>query len=148
LRDRARRWRTVLAWATAAVLLAFIAASPIVRPDFAKNFLAMPFLFFVPLAGLAGLVFLLRRPSRDGVAFTATLPGFAAFLGSAADGLYPTLLPALPGSAHPGLYIYNSASPEGGLRIALAIYLTGMVIVLVYLARIYKVWSGPVGRSY
>jgi cytochrome d ubiquinol oxidase subunit II len=148
LRDRARRWRTSLAWVTAGVLVAFVAASPIVRPDFAKNFLAMPVLVAVPLLGLAGIVILLRRPARDGLAFAGSSLVVGATLGSAAAGLYPTLLPALPGSAHAGLDIYNSASPEGSLRIALAIYIGGMAIVAVYLWKIYRVWRGPAGRVY
>jgi cytochrome bd-type quinol oxidase subunit 2 len=84
---------------------------------------------------------------HDGKAFASSAAIIASILGSAAAGLYPTLLPALPGSAHPGLDIYNASSPEGSLRIALAIYLTGMAIVAVYLIRIYRVWRGET-RTY
>ena len=74
------------------------------------------------------------QPVAESASVVATL------IGSAAAGLYPTLLPALPGSAHPGLDIYNAASPDGSLRIALGIYLVGMGIVVTYLWRIYRVW--------
>jgi cytochrome d ubiquinol oxidase subunit II len=148
LQVRARRWRWALAWATASALAALVVASAIVRPGFANNFLAMPVLFVVPLLGIAGIVTLLRQPARDGVAFAASCLVVGATLGSAAAGLYPTLLPALPGSPHPGLDIYNSASPEGSLRIALGIYIGGMVIVALYLSRIYSVWRGPSTRTY
>ena len=49
-----------------------------------------------------------------------------------------------------GLDIYNAAAPPRSLRIAFAIYLVGMLIVAVYLVRIYRVWRGPiaVGASY
>ena len=65
-----------------------------------------------------------------------------SILGSVAAGLYPTLLPARSGSPHPGLDIYNAAAPEGSLRIALAIYMFGMMLVGVYLANIYRLWRG------
>lgn len=148
LQSRARRFQRVLAWATIAVLVAFVAASFAVRPDFVRNFAQLPVLLLVPAAGAAALAGLLRFSGHDDVkAFISSAAVVAAILGSAAAGLYPTLLPALPGSAHAGLDIYNAASPEGSLRIALAIYLTGMVIVAVYLVRIYRVWRGET-RTY
>jgi cytochrome bd-type quinol oxidase subunit 2 len=72
----------------------------------------------------------------------------AGILAAVAVGLYPTLLPARPGSAHPGLDIYNAASPAGSLRIALGIYLFGMMLVGIYLVNIYKVWRGKVSEVY
>jgi cytochrome d ubiquinol oxidase subunit II len=142
-RQRGRTWRTRLAWMTAATLAAFIAASRLVRPDFTSNFAAQPALLLVPLLGLGGLAVLVRRPARDGVGFLASSTVVASALGSAAAGLYPVLLSARPASAHPALDIYNAAAPDGSLRIALAIYVTGMIIVLVYLRRIYAVWLRP-----
>jgi cytochrome d ubiquinol oxidase subunit II len=144
LQARARRLQRRLAWGTVVVIGAFVAASFFVRPDFTRNFGDMPWLLFVPLAAVAAMVALLRFAGRDDVrAFAASAAVIAATVGSAAAGLYPTLLPALPGSAHAGLDIYNASSPEGSMRIALAIYLVGMVIVAIYLVRIYRVWRGP-----
>ncbi|HOC19240.1 MAG TPA: hypothetical protein PKK95_13280, partial [Vicinamibacterales bacterium] len=74
---------------------------------------------------------------------TATL--IASTLASAAAGLYPRLLPALPGSAHPDLDIYNTASAPGSQAIALGIYLVGMAIVAVYMVNVYRVWRGRLG---
>ena len=54
------------------------------------------------------------------------------------------LLPARPGSAHPGLDIYNAASPAGSLRTALAVYVFGMAIVITYMVNVYRVWRGKV----
>ncbi len=143
LQARARRAQRILTRAAAATLAAFVAASFGVRPDFTHNFTSAPWLAIVPLAGIAGFVALVRYGGReDAKAFAGSVAVVASTLGSAAAGLYPVLLPALPGSAHPGLDIYNTASPEHSLRIALAIYLAGMVIVAIYLARIYRVWRG------
>jgi cytochrome bd-type quinol oxidase subunit 2 len=66
---------------------------------------------------------------------------------SVAAGLYPMLLPARPGSAHPGLDVFNSASPAGSLRIALAVYVFGMVLVAIYLVNIYRIWRGKVSSG-
>jgi cytochrome d ubiquinol oxidase subunit II len=148
LQSRSRRWQRVLAWTTLSVIVAFVAASFAVRPDFVRNFTAMPVLLLVPIAGLAAFVGVIRFGGHDDAkAFASSAAIIASILGSAAAGLYPTLLPALPGSAHAGLDIYNASSPEGSLRTALAIYLTGMAIVSVYLVRIYRVWRGET-RTY
>lgn len=69
----------------------------------------------------------------------------AGIVASVAAGLYPTLLPALPGSAHPGLDIYNAAAPENSLRIAFWIYLFGMTLVVIHLVNIYKGVAGEGG---
>lgn len=148
LQTRARRALRPLVWATLVVIAAFVAASFYVRPDFTRNFGSMPWLAIVPLAGLASIAGLLRFAGRDDVrAFASSAGIIVSLLGSAAAGLYPTLLPALPGSAHAGLDIYNASSPEGSMRIALAIYLVGMLIVAAYLVRIYRVWRGG-GATY
>jgi cytochrome d ubiquinol oxidase subunit II len=68
-------------------------------------------------------------------------------LASVAAGLYPELLPARPGSAHPGLDIHNAASPAGSLRIALGVYLFGMALVVTYTVNVYRVWRGKVKGS-
>lgn len=144
LQSRARRLQRQLGWATTVVIMAFVIASFVARPDFTRNFVSMPWLLVVPLAGLASIAGLLRFAGRDDLrAFTSSAGIIAMLLGSAAAGLYPTLLPALPGSAHTGLDIYNASSPAGSLRVALGIYLVGMLIVGAYLIRIYRVWRGP-----
>jgi cytochrome bd-type quinol oxidase subunit 2 len=65
-------------------------------------------------------------------------------LGSAAAGLFPRLLPSEYGSPIGGLDIYNAASPATSLRLALAIYVIGMAIVIVYLVKVYRIWGGRV----
>ena len=72
----------------------------------------------------------------------------AGILASVAAGLYPRLLPAGPGSAHPGLDIYNAASPEGSLRTALAIYLWGLTLVALYQVTVYRLWRGKARDVY
>jgi cytochrome d ubiquinol oxidase subunit II len=150
LQIRARRWGAGLWWAAVALLAAMVAASFVVRPDFTRNFGAHPWLLVVPLAGLAAALAIpiFQRRLDDLRAFLATAALIALILASVAAGLYPELLPARPGSAHPGLDIYNAASPANSLRIALGIYLFGITLVLIYLVNIYRVWRGKVTEVY
>src|SRR5262245_29235306 len=150
LQRRARRFAAVL-WIPAAVLLAaIVAASFAVRPDFLHNFTARPLLLVFPLAALASLA--MNRAAitlgRDRRAFVASCAYVASVLASVTAGLYPTLLPAAPGSAGPGLDIYNAAAPPGRLKVALAISLVGLAIVSVYLVSVYRIWSGKTSSVY
>ena len=46
------------------------------------------------------------------------------------------------------LTIYNAASPENSLRIALGVYLFGMTLVIVYMVNVYRIWRGKVTSVY
>jgi cytochrome d ubiquinol oxidase subunit II len=145
LRDRARAWQFRLWVLTAVAVVGLVAASFAVRPEFTTNFTAAPLLFVVPGLGVFSLAALPRLIGRDDRrAFLASAGVIASLLGSAAAGLYPRLLPVLPGSPGPALDIYNTAAPEGSLRIALGIYLFGMALVTIYLRRVYRIWRGKV----
>jgi cytochrome d ubiquinol oxidase subunit II len=150
IHERARAFARALWWPAMGLLAAVVAASFAVRPDFTRTFGAYPVLLVVPLATVAaaGAVWHFRARHDDLRAFVAGGVLVAGILASAAAGLYPTLLPARPGSAHPGLDIYNTASPAGSLRIALGIYLFGLALVSVYLVNIYRVWRGKVSEVY
>ena len=146
LQRRARATAAVLWWPAVTLLAAMVAASFVVRPDFTRNFVAHPWLVAFPLVTVAALlvVKVQQRRADDRRAFVAGAVAIAGILASVAAGLYPTLLPALPGSAHPGLDIYNAASPEGSLRIAFAVYLWGLALVVLYQVNAYRVWRGKV----
>ena len=150
LHERARTLASLLWWVAMALLVAMIAASFAVRPDFTRNFLAYPWLAGVPLLAIASAAAIkwFQSTGDDLRAFLAGAVMIAGILGSVAAGLYPTLLPSSPGSPHPGLDIYNAAAPENSLRIALWIYLFGMALVIIYLVNIYRVWRGKVGEVY
>ena len=85
-----------------------------------------------------------QRRKDDRRAFLAGAATIAGVMASVFSGLFPKLLPSLSGRRHPGLDIYNSAAPEGSLRIALWIYVFGMSLVILYLVNIYRVWRGKV----
>jgi cytochrome d ubiquinol oxidase subunit II len=145
LRDRARAWQRRLMAVTLIVVVTLVAASFLVRPEFTTNFLAAPLLLVVPALGVLSLSALPWLVGRDDVrAFLASAGVIASLLLSAAAGLYPRLLPALPGSPGPALDIYNTAAPEGSMRIALGVYVFGMIFVAIYLRRVYRIWRGKV----
>jgi cytochrome d ubiquinol oxidase subunit II len=150
LQARARRFAGVLWWAAMALLAAMVAASFVVRPDFTANFVKHPWLLVAPVitavAAIAIKYFQGRQDDRR--AFAAGSVMIAGVLASVAAGLYPRLLPAGPGSAHPGLDIYNAASPEGSLRTALAIYLWGLALVALYQVIVYRLWRGKARDVY
>jgi cytochrome bd ubiquinol oxidase subunit II len=147
---RARTAAAVTFWIAVLLLATMIGASFVVRPDFTANFVRWPWLLAAPLLviGAAGATYVYQRRGDELRAFLASAAWIGGILLSVAAGLYPMLLPARPGSAHPGLDIFNSASPEGSLRTALAIYLFGMALVTIYLVNIYRIWRGKVGRTY
>jgi cytochrome d ubiquinol oxidase subunit II len=150
LHTRARRFARVLWWPAVALPAAMVAASFVVRPDFTRNFTSSPWLLVFPAAGIAAIaavrVFQSRRDDLQ--AFLSGAVFIAAILASVAAGLYPRLLPSQPGGPHPGLDIYNAASPASSLRIAMGVYLFGMALVMIYLVNIYRVWKGKVGQVY
>ena len=150
LQLRARRFASRL-WPVVALLLAgMVAASFVVRPDFTRNFAERPWMLLAPAAGIAALAWtrVAQRRADDRGAFTGSALTIAATLVSVAAGLYPQLLPARPGSPHPGLDIYNSSSPEGSLKIAMGIYLFGMTLVGIYMVNIYRIWGGKTRSVY
>lgn len=148
LQARARRFASVLWIPSTLFLMAMVGASFVVRPDFTGNFTSHPLLFGFPLAALAALAVNRLAIARrmDKRAFVATSAYIASVLASVAAGLYPVLLPA--SGAGTSLDIYNAAAPPQSLRIAMMMYLTGLVIVSVYLVAVYRVWRGKVGTVY
>jgi cytochrome d ubiquinol oxidase subunit II len=147
---RARAAGTVLFFVALGLLVAMVAASFVVRPDFTANFVLYPWLLAAPLLVLAAAIatHINQHKQRELQAFLSSAALIGGILLSVAAGLYPALLPARAGSAHPGLDIFNSASPAGSLRIALGIYLFGMALVTTYLVNIYRVWRGKVRTTY
>lgn len=149
LQHRARRFASILWWASLALLAAMVGASFVVRPDFTHNFTTHVWPAAVPLLTIAALAAARLFIGRDdGRAFLASSAYIAGILASIAAGLYPMLLPAAAGSASAGLDIYNAAAPRGSLQTALVIYLVGLAIVSVYLVNIYRVWRGKTRPVY
>jgi cytochrome d ubiquinol oxidase subunit II len=150
VQQRSRRFARALWYVAIALLAAVVMASFVVRPDFTRNFTGRPWLAIVPLVatGGAAMIRVYLRRNDDRRAFLACGVLIAGTIASVAAGLYPYLLPARPGSISVGLTIYNAASPENSLRIALGVYLFGMALVIVYMINVYRIWRGKVRSVY
>jgi cytochrome d ubiquinol oxidase subunit II len=150
LQLRARAIVGPLWWMVVVMIVATIGGSVAVRPDFARNFVRWPVLGALPLATVVALTFIhvCWTRAEDTKMFGASAATIVGLLGSAAAGLFPRLLPTLYGSTFDGLDIYNAASPASSLRTALAIYLTGMAIVVIYMVNAYRVWGGKVTQDH
>ena len=144
LQGRAHRAIGPLWWVALALVAAMVVASFVVRPDFASNFTRWPLLLLFPVAGVGAAAWMRLAWARQDRTrtFLASASLIASILASVAAGLFPKLLPSRPGSPHPGLDIYNAASPPGSMTTALAIYVVGMLLVALYLVKIYRVWAG------
>ena len=148
LQLRARRFASVLGIPSATLLIGMVAASFAVRPGFTRNFTDHPLLLLFPLIAVTALAVNRHAVSHglDKRAFIASSAYIAGVIASVAAGLYPVLLPASAGG--PPLDIYNAAAPPQSLRIAMVIYLIGLVIVSIYLVAVYRVWRGKAGAVY
>jgi len=145
LEARALRLARRLAWGVAATTVAVTAASFAVQPLIAAHLSARPWFWVFPLLavlGLGGIVAFLRRadPKKAFLASSAYLLGM---LTSAAFGLYPYVLPALPGGG-PGMTAQAAAAPEYGLKIGLAWWIPGMLLAGVYSIYVYRSFAGKV----
>ena len=112
LRARAYRAAGLLWWVVLILIIAMVAGSFPVRPDFADNLLRAPAWFAIPLFGLVCLVVLLVSwtARADRRMFFASAGTIVGILGSVAVGLFPRLLASPAGSSRPSLDIYNAAA--------------------------------------
>jgi cytochrome d ubiquinol oxidase subunit II len=150
LQQRARRSILPLCGGTTTLLAAVAAASFLVQPTFTANFARWPALTVIPLGALVALAtisFFARRGAQQAT-FLSSAALIVATLGSAAAGLYPRLLPGLPGSTLAALDIDNAAASAHGLWTALAVGVFGMALVAVYQATMFHVWRGKATDIY
>lgn len=145
LQQRAHRWGR-LAWPiTAALTVVVTIATFWIQPQVPGNFSRYPWGAIFPALALAGLigVRLWQRIETEGKAFLASCLFIVGMLTSAAFGLYPYVLPATTGAEF-GLTIYNTAAAEYGLKVGLAWWIPGMVLVAGYFIFTYKRFAGKV----
>lgn len=137
-------------WLAAGLLVLVVAALPFVQPGLRGNYDDHPMGYVFPLAGLAGLVFLLlclgkRRP---GPAFMSSCVMIAGFLASVAWGMFPHLLIATTNPAH-SLTAFNAAASPYGLRVGVGWFAFGIALALTYTFIAHRTFWGkvPTGLS-
>ncbi len=136
---RATKASSVLWWPVAVLTGLTTIATWSVQPHVAVRMSSAPAGYvFVALAvaGLVGAKWFQHR-GRALAAFLASCAFLAGMIWSCAYALYPYVLP-------PGLTVTNSAAPTYGLKVALAWWVPGMVLVTGYFVFVYRHFKGKV----
>ena len=145
---RARRLIIPSWWGTA-VLTAFVTVLTFrLQPQVAANLATWSWGWIFPgiaVAGLIGVPWFASR-GREGRAFVASSVYLTGMLASAAFGLHPYVLPSVNDPAR-GLTAASAAAAEHGLRIGLAWWIPGMVLVAAYFVYTYRQFSGKVSHE-
>jgi cytochrome d ubiquinol oxidase subunit II len=145
LRERAERVATAAWLGVAGMSLIVTGLTLHVQPQVWANLNAYPWGYLFPALALAGLLGILRFPTRgaDLKAFLASCLYLAGMLASAAFGVYPYVLPSNSDPAL-GLTIHNTATSQHGLAVGLAWWIPGMLLALGYFVYAYRHFAGKV----
>ena len=142
---RAQRYAGALWWVAMVLLAAMIAASFVVRPGLHRQ------LRRTSVAAPDSRHHGGERSSHQvlsGAAARAGAPSWlapcsiAGLLASVAAGLYPQLLPAAPEASIRGSTSTTPPHPRAASATALAIYLWGLALVVLYQVSVYRIWRG------
>jgi cytochrome d ubiquinol oxidase subunit II len=144
------RGRTVriaaLAWLGVIALTVAVTVSTMqVQPRVRANLASHPWGYCFPAVALFGLLAIpgSRHGRRNVVPFLGSCAYIVGMLASAAFGVFPYVLPARPYS-NLGLTIHNTATSDYGLKVGLAWWIPGMVLVLGYFVFAYRHFAGKV----
>jgi cytochrome bd ubiquinol oxidase subunit II len=148
LQQRARlfaiRWGTALA----PVMLVVTVTSFAIQPNLGRQFHADLWGFVFPALAIAGIIGgrLLSQKGQDLKAFLASGVSIAGMLSSAAFGLFPNVLPS-SNRTDLSLTIYNAATAEHGLAVALWWFIPGMTLAIGYSVLVYRRFAGKLGAE-
>lgn len=116
----------------------------LIRPEILNNYKAHLWSIVFPLIviiGLIGIIFCLQT-GKEFLAFISSTIYIIGMLGGAAFGLYPNVLPSM--NHESSLTIYNTAAGNYSLKVGLAWWLLGFILVTVYFTYIYRHFAGKV----
>ncbi len=148
LNERARRI-AALVW-PALLLVTFLSliATMYIRPEMLGNYRAHSVALIVPVVVFGSLAAMLhyRMKQNDKAAFLCSSAYLIGMLVGAAVGLYPNVLPASTNPAY-SLTIHNTVTGSYAMSVALAWWIVGMILVLGYVAFIYRMFRGKVSAE-
>ena len=135
----ARRAARRLLPAEALLTLGLAYPTYVVRHTMLTSFEHHPWRLVFPALALAGLIgqFVLQRARRWGPAFAASSVFIVGMLTTMASGLYPSILPARQHRPF-GLTIYNAASSDHALTVALRWWSLGIALAVAYFIVAYR----------
>ena len=143
--ERAKRWLPGIMAAFVALNTLVVIASLALDLPFTQRYQEEIWPLVFPAAALAAMLatWFLVRQARYFRAFVASSLMILLLIVSAAYGMHPDLLVSSIDAAY-DLTIYNAASEENTLTVALVIALIGMPFVLLYTSGVYYVFRGKV----
>ena len=145
VRLRSARLARTTWWGLLAATIALTLATFTVQPHVLQQLNDRPWGLIFPLltiGGLIGIPYYMSR-GRDLASFLSSCAYLVGVLTSAAFGIYPYVLPANTDPAY-ALTVHNAAAAESGLRIGLAWWIPGMLLVAGYFVLLYRRFAGRV----
>ena len=121
----------------------------IVNPNSLDNFIDKPYLIIFPiiyLSGLAGLFFV-RKSKKDIYPFVFSTLLILGGITSSIASIFPVILPSTNSINEP-LTIYNTATTEYGLSVALNWGIIGFILLFVYMIIQKRLMSGKIDKMY
>lgn len=117
----------------------------IVNPEALTNFIDKPYLVIFPLIYLSGLVGLLfvKKYRKEVYPFICSTLLILGGITSSAASIFPVMLPST-NTINESLTIYNTASTEYGLSVALNWGIIGFILLFVYLIIQKKLTEGKI----
>ena len=142
-----RAWKVARGawWGVLAFTILITAVTFRVQPHVPASLAEHPWGYVFPLlavAGLAGTAWWMLKKD-DLKSFLASCLYIVGMLTSLVFGLYPLVLPASTEAAY-SLTIENAKAPDYGLRVGLAWWVIGMILVAGYSVYVYRNFAGKV----
>jgi cytochrome d ubiquinol oxidase subunit II len=128
-------------WGLLAVTIVITWCSFRIQPHLSQNFAIHPWGYVFPALAVVGLIG--ARLMSGARAFLASSLYIVGMLTSAAFGVYPYVLPSNT-DPNLGLTIYNAAAAPYGLKVGLAWFIPGMLLVAAYFVYTYRSFAGKV----
>ncbi len=148
LNRRARRAAAVLWPVLAALTVASLAATLLVRPSLADNYRRAPVLYAIPALVAISLAAMWHfgRTGDDGAAFRASCAYLALMMAGAAAAVYPNLLLS---STDPSLNLTvdNARSSDYALRVGIIWWSFGMLLAIAYFVFVYRMFRGKIPEN-
>ena len=119
----------------------------IVNPNSLDNFIDKPYLIIFPVIYFIGLfgLFFIKKLKKDIHGFILSTLVILGGITSSLASLFPVILPSTH-NQNESLTIYNTATTEYGLSVALGWGIIGLILVAVYLITQNKLMSGKVDK--
>lgn len=145
---RAQAFSRAAWWSVLVITILITLVTFRVQPHVPANLSEHPWGYVFPALALAGLVamFWFIRKNYDLKSFLASCVYLLGMLTSVVFGLYPLVLPASSNPAY-ALTISNAKAGDYGLRVGLAWWIVGMILVAGYSVYVYRHFAGKVRLS-